>query len=83
MKVLTASLVALTLAAGVASAAQFPGTSRNSSVEPQPSSAQQVEVRAGTVLTTPELKRAKLKADDLITVTSFPSVENAQASYER
>ncbi|RJE83148.1 hypothetical protein [Paracoccus onubensis] len=83
MKVLTASLLALGLVASAASAGQFSGTSRNSIVERPAPNTQQIEVRAGSVLTTPELKRANLAADDLITVTSFPSPENARLTNER
>lgn len=83
MKVITASLVALGLVASAASAGQFPGTSRNSSVERPAPNTQQIEIKAGSVLTTPELKRANLAADDLITVTSFPTVENARLTNER
>ena len=83
MKLIITSLVAFTLAAGVASAGQFPGTSRNSAVERPVPNTKQIEVRAGSVLTTPELKRAGLSADDLVIVTSFPTIENARQTNER
>lgn len=81
MKVFTVTLSALVLAAGVASAASFPQTSRNAEPIRSPSSAEQIEVKAGTVMTSRELRSAGLKADDLVTVTNFPSSE--VASYER
>lgn len=81
MKVFTTALTALALTATVASAASFTQTSRNAEPIPSPSSAEQIEVQAGTVMTSRELRSAGLKADDLITVTNFPSQE--VSSYER
>ncbi|SIT01195.1 hypothetical protein [Paracoccus saliphilus] len=83
MKVITTGLVALALAAGAASASNFPETHRNASVERPAPNTTQIEVKAGKVLTTRELQSANLSADDLITVTSFPTSEWAKTHYER
>lgn len=83
MKVITTGLVALALAAGAASASNFPDTNRNASVERPAPNTTQIEVKAGKVLTTRELQNANLSADDLISVTSFPTSEWAKTHYER
>lgn len=83
MKVITASLVALALATGAASASNFPETHQNASVERPAPNTQQIQVKAGKVLTSRELHNAGLSADDLITVTSFPTSEWAKNHYER
>lgn len=76
MKVFTTALTALALTATVASASNFPQTSRNAEPIPSPSSAEQIQVPAGSVMTSHELRSAGYDADDLITVTNFPSSED-------
>lgn len=61
----------------------FPETHRNARIERPAPNTRQIQVRAGKVLTARELQSAGLSADDLVTVTSFPTSEWARNLYER
>ncbi|MDB6177645.1 hypothetical protein PAF17_08980 [Paracoccus sp. Z330] len=82
MKRFAIALTALSLASGAASAATF-GNERPGEPAQPTTAVETVDVRAGSVMTASELRRAGLDADAKLTVTNFPSSEWALAHPER
>lgn len=82
MKRFAFALTAMTLISGAASAATF-GNERPGEPAVPAKAVETVDVRAGSVMTDVELRRAGLSADDKLTVTNFPSSEWALAHPER
>lgn len=79
MKSILVALTALSLTAGAVAAAPSGQTNERPGTAAVHTEAKEVvEVRAGTVMSSTELTRAGLKADDKLVVTRVPSVVVAQ-----
>ncbi|MFN3525301.1 MAG: hypothetical protein ACK4YU_04365 [Paracoccus sp. (in: a-proteobacteria)] len=75
MKTFVFALTALTLATGTAMAASNTTTHERPSFEMQANAARLVEVPAGSVMTSRELRQAGLRANDLVSVTLISTSE--------
>ncbi|RJE79707.1 hypothetical protein [Paracoccus sp. JM45] len=67
------ALTALTMATGVAGAATNARNERPDDSSTATANVQTVQVRADSVMTAVELTRASLEADDMVTITAFPT----------